>query len=75
LWDGSTWIHADSKGNLFSTPRRYTDVLGWDITQIFVVHGANDSLSQDDGPDNDDILHSISDMSFSLPNGLEDRYC
>jgi Transglutaminase-like enzymes, putative cysteine proteases len=75
LWDGSTWIHADSKGNLFSTPRRYTDVLGWDITQIFVVHGANDSLSQDDGPDNDDILHSISDMSFSLPDGLEDRYC
>jgi transglutaminase-like putative cysteine protease len=75
FWDGSTWVHADASGPLFSNPRYYADNRGWNIYAIMAAYGADDSLSDLDGPGNDYILHGFDDMEFWVPAGLVNRYC
>ncbi|WP_440945152.1 transglutaminase-like domain-containing protein [Methanosarcina sp. T3] len=58
IWDGTRWIHSDTKissTNGFDNPRYYVNE-GFDVTLVAAVTGADDSISNTDGADDDGIL-------------------
>ena len=75
FWNGNNWIHIDSSGPKYSTPRYYADILQWDISNIGLAFDADDSKNATDGVDGDGILSSFLDMTIAGSQDLTNRYC